>query len=85
MRIEEVGRWYGRLRWFGHVVCKNGDDWVSACIIVVVVGVRCAGSGRKTWRECVNDDMKVLGLQPEWAVFRDKQRGLISGKISYPS
>ena len=21
--------------------------------------------------ECVNDDMKLLGLQPEWAVFRD--------------
>ena len=21
----------GRLRWFGHVECKSGDDWVSAC------------------------------------------------------
>ena len=21
----------GRLRWFGHVERKNGDDWVSAC------------------------------------------------------
>ena len=27
--------------------------------------------GRKTWYECVKDDMKVLGLHPEWAVFRD--------------
>ena len=25
--------------------------------------------------------MKVLGLQPEWAVFRDMWRGLILGQI----
>ena len=29
----------GRLRWFGHVEHKNGDDWVSACRNVVVAGV----------------------------------------------
>ena len=23
-----------------------------------VAGVRCSGRNRKTWRECVNDDMK---------------------------
>ena len=28
----------GRLRWFGHVERKNGDDWVSACVNVVVHG-----------------------------------------------
>ena len=39
----------GRLRWFGHVERKNGDDWVSACRNVVVAGVRCVGRGRKTW------------------------------------
>ena len=39
---------YGRLRWFGHVERKNGDDWVSACRNVVVAGVRCVGRGRKT-------------------------------------
>ena len=46
-----------RVRWFGHVERKIGDDWVSACRNVVVAGVRCAGRGRKTWRECVRDDM----------------------------
>ena len=35
------------------------------------------GRGRKTWRKRVNDDMKLLGLQPEWAVFRDMQGGFI--------
>ena len=47
------------------------DDWVSTCRNVVVAGVRCVGKDRKTWRECVKDDMKLLGLQPEWAIFRD--------------
>ena len=36
-------------------ILRSGDDWVSACRNVVVAGVRCAGRGRKTWRECVNE------------------------------
>ena len=66
---DEVRR--GRLRWFGHLECKSVDDWVSACRNVELAGVRCRGRIRKTWRECVGDDMEVLGLHPEWAVFRD--------------
>ena len=61
-------RWRGRLRWFGHLECKSGDDWVSACRKVVVAGVSCGGRGRKTWYECVKDDMKALVLHPECAV-----------------
>ena len=37
--VAEVVR-YGRLRWFGHVEHKIGDDWVSACRDVEVVGRR---------------------------------------------
>ena len=47
------------------------DAWVSACRNVEVAGVKCNGRNRKTWRECVEDDMKVLGLHSEWLVFRD--------------
>ena len=65
----------GRLGWFGHVKHKSEDDWVSACRNVVVVGVKCAGRGRKTWYVCVKNDMKVLGLRAEWAVIRDMWRG----------
>ena len=43
-----------RLRWFGHVERKSGDDWVSACRNVVVAGwdVRVEGGrlGMNVWR-----------------------------------
>ena len=39
---------------------------VLSCRNVEVIGEKCRGSGRKTWREWVNDDMKLLGLQLEW-------------------
>ena len=54
--VDEVVR-RGRLRWFGHVKRKSGDDWVSACRNVVLAGVRCASRGRKTWHECVKEDL----------------------------
>ena len=34
----------GRLRWFGHLECKSGDDWVLACRNVEVVGRRVVGA-----------------------------------------
>ena len=74
--LAEVVR-RGRLRWFGHLEPKNGDDWVLGCRNGEVVGEMSSGNGRLTWRECVNDDMKVHGLQSEWALFRDMWRGFI--------
>ena len=68
----------GSLRRFGHLEHNSGDDWMSACRNVEVVGEKCRD--RKTWRECVNDDMKLHGLQSEWAVFRDMWRDFILGK-----
>ena len=38
------------------------------------------GRNRKTWKKCVDDDMRVLGLHPEWAVFKDVWRDFILGK-----
>ena len=37
------------------------------------------GKGRKTWAKCLKDDMKLLGMQPELAVFRDVWRDFIHG------
>ena len=74
-RVAEV------VRWFGHVEHKSGDDWVLACRNMVVARVRCVGRGRKTWRECVKDGTDELGLNPEWAVFRDMWRDLIAEEM----
>ena len=62
--VTEVVR-RGRLRWFGHVERKEGDDWVRACQRVAVEGKRSRGRGRKTWRECCGR------LESTWA----KRRG----------
>src|SRR5271157_4897751 len=56
-----------RLRWFGHVERKQPDDWVSACRNIVVESIkgRCRVRPRKTWRECVEEDMSRLKLRVE--------------------
>ena len=59
--------------------------WQAEQKTITVVDSRCAGRGRKTWRECVKDDMDELGLHSEWVVSRDMWRSLISGKTSDPS
>ena len=56
-------------------------DWMPACRNVEMAGVRCRGRNRKTWRECVEDEMKVLGLHPVWAVFRDMWRDFIWANV----
>ena len=62
--VEEVVR-RGSLRWFGHVERKEADDWVSKCRnLEVVCGVR-KGRPRKTWMECVKEDMKDCRLKKE--------------------
>ena len=62
--VADVVR-HGRLRWFGHLEHRSVDDWVSACRKVEVEGARCKGRNRKTWKECVYDDIEVLGLHPK--------------------
>jgi hypothetical protein len=73
----------GRLRWFGHVERKDVNDWVSACRNMVVSGERGRGRGRKTWRECVADDMRRMKLKTEDAQDCVMVRWLI-GKPSNP-
>src|SRR3954467_15810808 len=71
----------GRLRWFGHVECKEAGDWVSKCRNLVVVGGVRKGRPRKTWMECVKEDMKECGLKKEDAQHRSLWRKLIVGNV----
>ena len=47
--VADVVR-HRRLRWFGHLEHKSGNDWVSSCRDMKVAGVKYVGRGRKTWR-----------------------------------
>ena len=53
----------GRLGWFGHVEWKSDDDWVKSCRSLKVSGEMGHGRSKKTWEQCVNEDMKELGSQ----------------------
>ena len=78
--VAEVVR-RGRLRWYGHVERMNGDNWVSACRDIKVEGARGRGRPRKTWQDCVSEDMKRLGLKREDAQDRALWRVKIMGNI----
>ena len=51
-----------RLRWLGHVERKDDNDWVKRCITWEVEGIRQTGRPKKTWWDCVKNDMESLGL-----------------------
>ena len=66
-----------RLRWFGHVERLDADNWVSSCRDLNIVGVRKPGRGKKTWFQCVREDMRELGLKREDAQKRSEWSGTI--------
>jgi hypothetical protein len=70
----------GRLRWFGHVERKQRDDWMSKCRELVVEGSRERGRRRKTWRECIEEDMKRMKLIKLDAQDRGLWRRALYGK-----
>jgi len=42
-----------RLRWYGHVLRKDDDDWVKKCMEYEVEGPRPRGRPKRTWKEVV--------------------------------
>ena len=45
-----------RLRWYGHVLQKDVDDWVKKCMEYEVEGSRPRGRPKRTWKEVVRED-----------------------------
>jgi hypothetical protein len=84
-KVSDVVR-RGRLRWFGHVERKSADDWLSSCREVIVDGVRGPGRGKKTWMECVEEDMTRMGLKRDEAQDRASwRRGIFGNRLTRAS
>ena len=73
--IDEVMR-RSRLRWMGHVLRKDKDDWVRRSMKMVIKGKRGAGRPRMTWVKAVESDMRVKGLMREDAEDQTKWRAM---------
>ena len=54
-----------RLRWYGHVLRKDDNDWVKKCMEHEVEGPRPRGRPKKTWKEVVREDCQARKLNKE--------------------
>ena len=84
--IEEIGDVMrrSRLRWLGHVLRKDEDDWVRRSMSLEVVGNKGRGRPKLTWKNVVAKDMKARGLVEEDAQNRAKWRKLSWGVKGQP-
>jgi len=62
-----------RLRWYGHVLQKDDDDWVKKCMEYEVQGPR----PKRTWREVVQEDCQARKMNKEDAMDSCKWRKMI--------
>jgi len=53
------------MRWYGHLLQKEYNDWVKKYMEYEVEGARSRGRPKKTWREIVEKDCKARGLNRE--------------------
>jgi len=66
-----------RLRWYGHVLQKDDNDWVKKCMDYEVVGSRPRGRPKRTWLDVVQRDCQVRGLSKDDAMVRGRWRRMI--------
>ena len=68
-----------RLRWYGYVN-RSGDAWINKCSKLPEVedGGK-VGRPPKSWKEVLEKDRKVRGVQPSWAMDRDRWRAACRG------
>ena len=67
-----------RLRWYGHVLRKDDDDWVKKCMEYEVEGPRPRGRPKRTWRYVVHEDCKEHKLDKMDAIDHCKWSQLIN-------
>jgi len=65
------------MRWYGHVLRKEDNDWVKKCMEYEVEGPRPRGRPKRTWREVVKKDCQICKLNTEDAVDHSRCRKVI--------
>ena len=54
-----------RLRWYGHVTRRDNDHVLSKATEMEVEGVRPRGRPKKTWKRCVEQDLRERNIGEE--------------------
>ena len=68
-----------RLSWYGHVK-RREDDHASvlrSALEMEMDGVRLRGRSRKTWKQCVAENMRAMNIIEDTALNRREREGLI--------
>ena len=60
-----------RLRLFGHVE-RREDSYVGRRVQALQTGRRRRGSPKRRWKDCISEDLRAAGMQPEDAQDRAK-------------
>jgi len=68
-----------RLRWLGHILRKDEEDWVRKCMDYEIDGKRPRGRPEKTWKDSVEKDMVARGLSRGDAMDRERWRAGVIG------
>ena len=74
----------GRLRWFGHVLRKDDDNWTKKVMTYEVNGVRGRGRPKIAWSDVVEKDMRDVGLKRSDAADRARWRRLSLSETGQP-
>ena len=72
-----------RLRWFGHVMRSNGE--INRVRSRPVPGRKGPGRPKKTWDECVKQDLKVCGLSEAGTQDRVSWRSFVKNSQQEPT
>ena len=72
-----------RLRWFGHVMRSNGE--INMVRSRPVPGRKGPGRPKKTWDECVKQDLKVCGLSEAGTQDRVSWRSSVKNSRQEPT